>query len=95
MPPRRLALALAAAALLVVPATPPASAEVRFEGDARMGILRSSDLEEDRERWSFTSRLRLTLKVEAETDGGLTFGGRFRLDHAEPRAGTPPRTERN
>ena len=93
MPPRR--PALAAALLLALPALSPAAAEVRFEGDARMGLLRSSDLNEDEPRWSFTSRLRLTLKAEAQTDGGLTFGGRLRLDHAGPGSGIPPRSERN
>ena len=93
MPPRR--LALAAALLFALPATAPGAGEVRFEGDARMGLLRSSDLQEDEPRWSFTSRLRLTLKAEAETDGGLTFGGQFRLDRAGPAAGAPPRSERN
>lgn len=94
MPPRR--LALAAALLLALPALSlPAAAEVRFEGDARMGLLRSNDLNHDEPRWSFTSRLRMTLRAEAQTDGGLTFGGRLRLDHAGPGAGSPPRSERN
>lgn len=94
MPPRR--LALAAALLLALPALSlPAAAEVRFGGDARMGLLRSSDLNDDAPRWNFTSRLRLTLRAESQTDGGLTFGGQFRLDQAGRAAGDQPRSQRN
>ena len=84
MPPPLAALALPAllAGLLLTP--PAAATELRFSGDARMGILRSADLNEDSPRWSFTQRLRVTVEAEGTTDGGLTFGGRLRLDRAVP-----------
>jgi len=85
MPPRLSPRALHGVACVVAAAllASPAAAEVRFEGDARMGLLRGADTASDEPRWSFTSRLRVTLRAEGRTDGGLTFGGQLRLDQAD------------
>lgn len=80
-------LPLAGLALILVLAAP-AAAEIRFEGDARMGIVGTTDRDDGAATVRFDSRLRLTIRAEFETDGGLTFGGQFRLDEAE-RAADP------
>ena len=83
-----------AALALSLALTAPAAAEIRFEGDARMGIRTTgSDRDGGGTRWEFTSRLRATVRAEFETDGGLTFGGQFRLDEAE-RAADPGQRRR-
>ena len=89
--PRLVALTLALALAA------PAAAEIRFEGDARMGVVRGpapGAAADATPRWSFTSRLRATIRAEGETDGGLRFGGQFRLDEAG-RAATGGLTPRN
>lgn len=80
--PRALRLAVLVAVVTGLPALT-AAAEIRFDGEARMGVLRSQAIEDPSPRWSFTQRLRLTLRAEGETDGGLRFGGQLRLDTAD------------
>lgn len=53
-----------------------AAAEVKVGGDGRMG------LHYDGEDWNFTSRVRVTFNLSAQTDSGLSFGGSFRADNA-------------
>ncbi len=64
----------------------PAAAEIRFEGDARMGVVRSPDPGAGAgapNRWRFDSRIRATVRMERETDGGLRVGAQLRLDQAQ------------
>ncbi len=66
-----------------------AAAEVRISGYGRFGL----DWNEANENTgmgetSITSRLRLQFDMSTETDGGITFGARYRAQ-AESRDGTP------
>ena len=65
------------------------AAELRFEGEARMGVVYRGEESERPSGWSLESRTRLTLRAEGQTDGGLTFGAKLRLDRAQ-RAAQPP-----
>ncbi len=51
-----------------------AAAEVSLAGDGRMGVIYDGD------EWGFTSRARVQFNLSGETDGGLTFGGSFRVN---------------
>lgn len=51
-----------------------ASAEVALSGDGRMGIVY------DGEDAQFSSRARVQFTLSGETDGGLAFGGKFRVN---------------
>ncbi len=58
-----------------------AAAEVSLSGDGRMGVVY------DGNDFDFTSRARVTFTLSGETDGGLAFGGSFRVDHANSNNG--------
>ena len=69
---------LASAALMAT--TGMAAAEIKFSGFARFGL----GYEEDRaEETILVHRLRLTVDGSAETDGGVQFGARFRMQGDE------------
>lgn len=61
-------LAICATALAI-----PASAEVRFSGDARMGLVRNADPQEGERRSEIAAGSRLQIDLERETDNGLRF----------------------
>ncbi|MFC7702911.1 porin [Plastorhodobacter daqingensis] len=65
---------LFATTALVMTAGAAAAADVAVRGDARMGVLY------DGNEWGFTSRARVQFNLSGETDGGLTFGGSFRVN---------------
>ncbi|MGO4852028.1 porin [Phaeovulum sp. W22_SRMD_FR3] len=54
-----------------------AAAEVKVSGDGRMGIYY------DGNDAQFSSRLRAKFTMTGETDGGLAFGGSFRVDQED------------
>lgn len=54
-----------------------AAAEVTLSGDGRMGVVYNG------EDLNFTSRIRVKFTASGETDGGLAFGGSFRVDHED------------
>ncbi len=58
-----------------------AAADVDLSGDGRMGVVY------DGNDFDFTSRARVTFSLSGETDGGLAFGGAFRVDHANSNNG--------
>jgi outer membrane protein OmpU len=83
MPSRAAALA----ALLVLIA-PPAAAELRLSGDARMGVVYDSAGDDDaRSALRLDSRARLRVALRRETDIGLTFGIAVDLDAQRPPPG--------
>ncbi len=53
-----------------------AAAEVAVSGDGRMGVVYNG------EDLNFTSRVRVAFDLSGETDGGLRFGGWFRVHEA-------------
>ena len=53
---------------------------VSVSGDARMGLVY------DGEDWDLTNRVRVGLAFDGETDHGLRFGARVRLDEARDAA---------
>ena len=58
-----------------------AAAEVTLSGDGRMGMVYDGD------DITFSSRARVKFHLNGETDGGLKFGGEFRVDQENNRAG--------
>ena len=58
-----------------------AAAEVKVSGDGRMGIYF------DGNDAQFSSRIRAKFTMTGETDGGLAFGGSFRVDHQDEAGG--------
>jgi hypothetical protein len=59
-----------------------AQADIRITGDARMGIVYEPNpnvLNGDA-RLRISSRTRLLLQFDGQTDGGLRFGGEFQID---------------
>ena len=56
-----------------------ATADVALSGDGRMGIMYDNSAAN---KFSFTSRARVTFTLSGETDSGASFGGSFRADHA-------------
>jgi outer membrane protein OmpU len=60
-----------------------ASAEVTLSGSARMGILNGFEFDPTADdETGFTSRARVEFGMSGETDGGLSFGAKFRADNA-------------
>jgi len=61
-----------------------AQAEVTLSGDARMGVIKPFPALGSGESTSieFTSRARVKVDMTSETDGGLSFGGSFRINEA-------------
>ena len=51
-----------------------AAAEVALSGDGRMGVIYDGD------DMQFSSRARVKFTLTGESDGGLSFGGSFRVD---------------
>ncbi len=81
---RRVLIALAALPVLALPA----AAEVRFSGDARMGVVYDSDARDGNDsRLRFDSRAELRIELRGQTDGGLRYGIALDLDEL-------PRTRR-
>lgn len=70
----RLLLAPILCALMVAPA----AAEVRFSGDARMGMLYDSSDGGLR----LVNRLRIGMTLQGTTDGGIDYGFTLQLDEA-------------
>lgn len=64
---------LTAAALVALLAAPPAGAEVRFSGDARMGVVRDPGTAEGAQRSEILADSRFQIDLERETDSGLRF----------------------
>jgi len=66
-----------------------AAADVTFSGYGRFGVkyTGSTDAVAD-SSMDVTSRLRLQIDMSAESDGGVTFGARTRMQTAEGSAGT-------
>jgi outer membrane protein OmpU len=58
-----------------------AAAEVKVTGDGRMGIVY------DGTDAQFSSRIRAKFTMSGETDGGLAFGGSFRVDQQDEAGG--------
>jgi outer membrane protein OmpU len=56
-----------------------AAADVSVSGNGRMGIAYNST---DANTMSFTSRIRASIAMSGETDGGLSFGGSFGVHDA-------------
>lgn len=54
-----------------------AAAEVKVGGNGRMGVVYNG------EDWNFSSRIRASFTMSGETDGGLQFGGSFRVDQED------------
>lgn len=63
-------------ALVILPwLAPPAAAEVRFSGEARMGIVHDSAPDDGNAgRLRFDSRAELRIELRGRTDGGLSYG---------------------
>lgn len=62
-----------------------ASAEVTLSGSGRFGILYSNDgVTSDT---MVHTRLRINIDAKMETDSGITFGGRIRMQHVNSSAG--------
>ncbi|MEM6938894.1 MAG: porin [Pseudomonadota bacterium] len=59
-----------------------AAADVTFGGYGRFGVIYSDPDGGDSDT-NITSRLRLQIDMTAESDAGVTFGGRFRLEGEE------------
>jgi len=68
-------LLFASTALVLVAGA--AAAEVKVTGDGRMGLYYNGD------DFNFSSRIRAKFTMSGETDGGLTFGGSFRVDQED------------
>ena len=62
--------------------TPEPQAGLSLSGDARMGVVydRPPAWAQRESGLRMTSRARLQFRFRGETDGGLRFGGEFRLD---------------
>ncbi len=71
-----------------------AAADVTFGGYGRFGVLYTDPDNGDSDT-NITSRLRLQIDMTAESDAGVTFGGRFRLEGEERDAANGNRPEVN
>ncbi|MEM9968240.1 MAG: porin [Pseudomonadota bacterium] len=71
-----------------------AAADVTFGGYGRFGVL-YSDPDTGSSSTNITSRLRLQIDMTAETDAGVTLGGRFRLEGEERDARNAARPQVN
>lgn len=58
-----------------------AAADVSISGYGRFGLSYYSDTDPGFNKTVFTSRLRMTLSGTMETDGGVTFGGKLRVQY--------------
>ena len=59
-----------------------AAAEVTLSGNARMGVVYNGNAASN--KLQFTSRVRASISMSSETDGGLAFGGSFDVHNAGP-----------
>lgn len=84
MPCLRLTRLIAALALMLAAAPAIAGTGVTISGDARMGVTWDSgpSLGPAESGLRLTSRMRIRLHFEGETDGGLRYGAQIRLDEA-------------
>ncbi|MGR3660767.1 MAG: porin [Paracoccaceae bacterium] len=55
-----------------------ASADISLSGDARFGVLYNANGD-----LTFTSRTRAAINLSGESDGGLSFGGKFDIHNSE------------
>ena len=63
----------ATTAVCLILAVQSAEAEVRFSGDARMGVVRDSGAGDDARRTELGVGSRFQIDLERETDSGLRF----------------------
>ncbi|MBK5926151.1 porin [Rhodobaculum claviforme] len=62
-----------AAALCLALGGLPAGAEIRFSGDARMGVVRNDGASDTARRTELLAGSRFQIDLERETDSGLRF----------------------
>lgn len=65
-----------------------AAADVTFSGYGRFGVQYTGSTATTSSSLDVTSRLRLQIDMSAESDGGVTFGARTRMQTAEGTTGT-------
>ncbi|MEH6644501.1 porin [Sulfitobacter sp.] len=68
-----------------------AAADVTFSGYGRFGVQYTDDVSSGESSTNVTSRLRMQIDATAESDAGVTFGGRvrFQADEGTNAAGDP------
>ncbi|MGL6211923.1 MAG: porin, partial [Paracoccaceae bacterium] len=64
-----------------------AEGEVSFSGYGRFGLVHDSSVGAGTKETQVHTRLRFNINAKVETDAGVTFGGRIRMQHTAGSSG--------